>query len=61
MSAGSNDLRLCAKFGCQRCWETVELQTTGPGAEKFPNALCFEHAHRPDKKGTFVQPTVVRR
>lgn len=48
----------CAKYGCRHKSVTVELEV-GVGAETFPNALCAEHARRPDKKGTLLEPTQV--
>jgi hypothetical protein len=49
----------CAKYHCGHLMHTVELEH-GPGAETFPNALCREHATRPEKRGTFALPTLVQ-
>jgi hypothetical protein len=50
---------MCFKYGCRSNAHTVEREE-GKNAERFPSALCKEHARRPDKPGTFEDPTWVR-
>ena len=49
----------CFKHGCRRKASTVELET-GLGAASGPNALCSEHAMRPELHGTIERPVIVR-
>lgn len=53
----ADDVR-CFKRGCDRGAVTWELDTTD--FIPCPNAVCIEHAMRPDLRGTILLPTVLR-